>query len=205
MPYAGSDHADGRLLFAQGGRRDATSGGAGLEEGSAVPPGESTAESKGEESLALRPQKILIVDDEVDILESLKDLFEVSLDKIEVRTAESGAAALKILESDEIDLVISDYKMPGMNGLEFLHKAREVAPSVPRILATAFPDLDIAVRAINETEIQNFITKPFEPEKAIELVRSVLDRRRAGAMRDRSFARSMEVFRKSRNDTPPKA
>lgn len=141
----------------------------------------------------------------MDILESLKDLFEVSLDKIEVRTAESGAAALEILESDEIDLVISDYKMPGMNGLELLHKAREVAPNVPRILATAFPDLDIAVRAINETEIQNFITKPFEPEKAIDLVRSVLERRRADTMRDRSFARSMEVFRKSRSEPPPEA
>jgi len=139
----------------------------------------------------------------VDILESLKDLFEASIENLEVRTAESGAEALKILESEPIDLVISDYKMPGMNGLEFLHKAKATAPGVPRILATAFPDLDIAVRAINETKIENFITKPFEPEKAIDVVQGVLERRRAEAMRNRSFARSMEVFRKTRPADPP--
>lgn len=143
------------------------------------------------------------MDDEVDILESLKDLFEASIDHVDVRTAEGGADALKILETENIDLVISDYKMPGMNGLEFLHKAKATAPGVPRILATAFPDLDIAVRAINETKIENFITKPFEPEKAIEVVQGVLQRRRSEAMRNRSFARSMEVFRKSRGETPP--
>ena len=139
----------------------------------------------------------------MDILESLKDLFEASIENLEVRTAESGAEALKILESEPIDLVISDYKMPGMNGLEFLHKAKATAPGVPRILATAFPDLDIAVRAINETKIENFITKPFEPEKAIDVVQGVLERRRAEAMRNRSFARSMEVFRKTRPADPP--
>lgn len=151
----------------------------------------------------MRPQKILIVDDEVDILESLKDLFEASIDNLEVHTAESGADALKIIEREPLDLIMSDYKMPGMNGLEFLHKAKAAAPAVPRILATAFPDLDIAVRAINETKIENFITKPFDPEKAIDVVRNVLQRRRGEEMRNRSFARSMEVFRKARAVEPP--
>lgn len=144
-----------------------------------------------------RPQSILLVDDEQDILESLKDLFEACIDGVSVYCAPSGPEGLRLLEEKPIDLVISDYKMPGMNGLEFLGKAKALAPRVPRVLATAFPDLDIAVRAINEANIQNFVTKPFEPEKVIDVVKGILDRRKAEEQRSQSFARSMEMFRKA--------
>ncbi len=125
------------------------------------------------------PDRVLVVDDEKDILESMKDLLEASLDDAEIETASSGQQALEILAAKDIDLIISDYKMPNMNGLEFLAEAQKRAPGVPRILLTAFPDVGIAVRAINEAGIENFITKPFEPSEAIETVAKILHGRRS--------------------------
>jgi response regulator RpfG family c-di-GMP phosphodiesterase len=93
--------------------------------------------------------------------------------------------------------------MPGMNGLEFLDKARHTAPGVPRILITAFPDLDVAIRAINEAGIENFITKPFEPGQVVEVVRAVLFERRAEELRNQSFARSLDLLRRRMSQPKP--
>jgi DNA-binding NtrC family response regulator len=143
-----------------------------------------------------RAQRILVVDDEEDIRESLKALFETCLEEVEVVTAASGADGLDVLEKETIDLVITDYKMPGMNGLEFLSHAAKTGPTVPRILVTAFPDLEIAIRAINDANVENFFTKPFEAEKVLEVVRSLLQEQRAAELRSRSFARSMDLIRR---------
>lgn len=149
-----------------------------------------------------RAQTILIVDDEVDILESLKQLFEVSLKDVNVATAEGGAGALAIIKSQPVDLIVTDYKMPGMNGLEFLSEARKLVPKVPRILVTAFPDLELAIKAVNDAKIENFFTKPVEPSKVIEIVRNVLAERRAQEMRDQSFARSLDALRRQLDKKP---
>jgi two-component system, probable response regulator PhcQ len=125
-----------------------------------------------------RKQAILIVDDEPDILESLCDLFEAALDGVECRTASSGQAALDLLQKGGIDLILSDYKMPGMNGLQVLERARQMAPDVPRMIMTAFPDLDVAIEAINEARIETFFTKPLDPDKVVKGVASVLEHRK---------------------------
>jgi len=150
-----------------------------------------------EPGAALRRQTILLVDDEEDIRESLKALFETCLEGVDVKTAPSGQAALDTLDQSVIDVIITDYKMPGMNGLEFLSRAQKKAPSVPRILVTAFPDLEIAIRAINEANIENFFTKPFEPDQVLNVVRTLLHEQRVQEMRNRSFARSLEVVRRN--------
>ena len=141
-------------------------------------------------------QIVLVVDDEPDILQSLQTLLELALPSVEVLTAESGPKALEKLQQHPVDLIISDFKMPGMTGLEFLDKAKAAAPGTPRILMTAFPDLDVAMRAINEAEIQNFITKPLDPEHVTEIIKKALGDRRSKVLRDRSFARSFEALRK---------
>jgi DNA-binding NtrC family response regulator len=147
------------------------------------------------------PGTILIVDDELDILHSLKSLFEFSIKGVKVETAESGDAALAILGEKRIDLILSDFKMPGMNGLEFLEKAATIAPGVPRILITAFPDVDIAIKAINEANIENFITKPFDPQRVTDVAEKVLKDRRAKAMRDQNMARSFDVLRRKKKQS----
>lgn len=143
-----------------------------------------------------RRQTVLVVDDEPDIRDSLRMLLEVSLEDVDVITAASGAAALDVLTARPVDLIVTDYKMPGMNGLEFLQRALKVAPKTPRILVTAFPDLDIAIRAINEAGIENFFTKPFEPDQVAAVVRDLLREQRTQALRDLGFARSIDTLRK---------
>lgn len=143
-----------------------------------------------------RRQTILIVDDEEDIRDSLKALLESSVEGADVVVAAHGQEALATLRSTQIDLVISDYKMPGMNGLELLGAIGRAAPHTPRILVTAFPDLEIAIRAINEAGIENFFTKPFDPDQVVNVVRALLFEQRAQELRTRSFARSLDTLRR---------
>jgi len=147
-----------------------------------------------------RKRVILLVDDEPDILESLQELIEVSLEDVDVVSVESGEEALKVLDERTVDLIVSDYKMPGMNGLEFLTEARERLPRVPRIVMTAFPDLDIAIRAINEANIENFFTKPLDPDEILDVVSATLKSRAAEAQRQQAFARAMDLARKAKKD-----
>lgn len=137
--------------------------------------------------------RILIVDDEPDILESLRDLFDAEMDDVDVDTAESGQAALDAMATTAYDLVISDYKMPGMDGLEFLSRVRKQAPQVPRVLMTAFPDLTIAIDAINEASVENFFVKPLEPDEIIGQIRSMLSARDKESQRNQAFARAMQM------------
>lgn len=92
---------------------------------------------------------ILFVDDERQLLSILASKLKEELGSIEVVTASNGTEALERLEQLEIDCVVSDYKMPGMNGLEILKKARERDPDLPFILFTSKGSEDIATEAIN--------------------------------------------------------
>jgi len=108
--------------------------------------------------------KILCVDDEKNVLRSLKRLFID--DDYEIFTASDGETGLEILsEEPDIQLIISDYRMPGMDGVEFLRKAFELNPATIRIVLSGYADTASVVAAINEGQIYKFIPKPWNDDE----------------------------------------
>jgi putative two-component system response regulator len=105
---------------------------------------------------------VLVVDDEEDIVDSLYRAFRKDY---RVVTATSGEAAVELLNSQSVDLVISDQRMPGMTGDEVLRVARTVQPEAVRILLTGYSDLESLVKCVNEAGIYKYLTKPWEPEQ----------------------------------------
>lgn len=145
-----------------------------------------------------RPKsRVLIVDDEADILDGLRDFLQAKL-PVEVVTVPNGQAGLDELRRQPIDLILSDYKMPGMNGLEFLAEAQRVRPVAARIMMTAFADLDLALQALNEARILHFFTKPIEPDQLLEVVGAILRALEATRQRDAALSRSLDVMRRRR-------
>ena len=107
---------------------------------------------------------ILIVDDEENNLQLLKRTFRGSYN---ILTAHNGLEALEVVKQfgDKISLIVSDQKMPVMEGTEFLKKVRETNPQIIKILLTGHVDTDIIVAAINDCDLFQYILKPFEPEE----------------------------------------
>lgn len=117
---------------------------------------------------------ILLVDDEPEILRSLKKLMTQSLAGTQILTATSGRAGLEILERERVDLIMCDFKMPGMDGIEFLVQARRLRPAVPRIMFTAFADNDLAHRAVSEAIVSAFFPKSFGPTQMIDEIEALM-------------------------------
>jgi serine/threonine-protein kinase len=111
---------------------------------------------------------VLCVDDEPAILRSLQWLLQREFDVV---TAESGAEALPLLENHDFDVIISDQRMPGMTGSEFLREARRLAPRALRILLTGYSDLQAILRSVNDGEVYRFINKPWNVSELPRVVR----------------------------------
>jgi response regulator RpfG family c-di-GMP phosphodiesterase len=118
---------------------------------------------------------LLCVDDEPNILSALRRLFRAKGYK--VLTAESGAAGLALLAQEPVDLVISDMRMPEMDGAQFLEQVRSDWPQVVRLLLTGYSDIASVMAAINRGEIYRYITKPWDDNDILLLVRHALERR----------------------------
>ena len=121
------------------------------------------------------PLTILFVDDEPNILSSLRRLFRPR--GYRVLIAEGGAAGLRVLESESVDLVISDMRMPEMDGAQFLAQVRQRWPDVIRLLLTGYSDIQSILDAINCGEIYRYITKPWDDNDIILVVKHALERR----------------------------
>jgi DNA-binding NtrC family response regulator len=94
------------------------------------------------------PQRILVVDDELDMLMLLRMMIEDSTD-YEVETTNNPSEALKILTEKDIDLVISDLKMPGMDGMELFDEVKDIKPDIPVIIITAYGSLEMLTLSPN--------------------------------------------------------
>jgi DNA-binding NtrC family response regulator len=116
---------------------------------------------------------LLIVDDEQGIRQLLTLVFERA--GHHVRVAEGGRRALELLRTDNVDLIISDVKMPDMNGIELLRAAREVVPDVAVVMMTAFATVDTAREAF-KLGADDFIQKPFDVEELKLIVAKALEK-----------------------------
>lgn len=124
---------------------------------------------------ASTPAKILCVDDEPNILSALKRLFRAH--GYQVVTAESGAEGLEILNTESVDLIISDMRMPEMDGAKFLELARASWPERIRILLTGYSEIQSIVSAINRGEIHRYIPKPWDENDILLIVKQALERK----------------------------
>jgi serine phosphatase RsbU (regulator of sigma subunit) len=116
---------------------------------------------------------ILIVDDEEMVLSSLRGLFTLQT-SYEVLEVEDPRKALDDLSRTRVDLVISDFLMPQMNGIEFLQEARKLQPEAIRVLLTGYADKENAIKAINEVGLYHYLEKPWDNEALLSIVRNGL-------------------------------
>jgi len=120
---------------------------------------------------------IIIVDDEEMILTSLGSLLSLETTH-NVKTFTSAVEALEYIKTNDIDIVISDYLMPEIDGITFLAKVREIRPDVPRIILTGYADKENAIKAINEVGLFQYIEKPWDNDDLLIIIRNGLDRQK---------------------------
>lgn len=124
--------------------------------------------------------RVLLVDDDEAMRAKAAAFGEAPY---EVTAAASADEALRILEREDVHVVVSDEWMPGMRGVELLAQVAQEYPNVVRILLTGDPQLDAAVRAINEGEIFRFLTKPVTLEQLDAVIREALIRQSQGRLK----------------------
>ncbi len=132
------------------------------------------------------PFAVLVVDDEPNIVSALRRMLRAN--GYQVQTAPGGAEALKLLEQTAVDLIISDMRMPEMNGAEFLRRSRERVPEAVRILLTGYADIGSTIAAVNEGEIFRYVSKPWNDEALLGTLRDGLARKQLERERDRLLA-----------------
>ena len=131
---------------------------------------------------------LLAVDDDVSVLEAVvQDLRRQYGSEYRIMRAASGQAALDTLaqvkaREEPVALILSDQRMPGMTGVDFLERALEIYPETRRVLLTAYADTEAAIRAINSARIHYYLNKPWDPpeEKLYPVLNDLLEDWKAG-------------------------
>ena len=116
---------------------------------------------------------ILVVDDEELFIEYIQSV--LSGKNYNVITASSGQEGLEILKKQSVNMVISEYKIPLMNGLEFLEKVRIIYPDILTIMVTDQPDIKLAIKAINEVGVYKFLLKPWDDIEFKNAIKKTLE------------------------------
>jgi len=116
---------------------------------------------------------LLIVDDQKEILNSLKRIFQR---EYEVHTALNGKLALEIMENHSISVILSDQRMPEMDGVTFLKEALKIQPDTIRIMITGYADIEASIKAVNDAKIYQYVSKPFEPDDLKLVVKNAIEK-----------------------------
>ncbi len=138
----------------------------------------SSLEFRVDDGLDYRDYPILLVDDEVENLQAFMLNFR---GQFTVETAESGDSALQKLREREFAVIISDYRMPGMTGVELLERTVASNPHLIRIILTGYTDNESLISAINQGRIYHYITKPWRPEQIDIMLKRAIERFALGA------------------------
>ncbi len=116
---------------------------------------------------------ILVVDDELLIRDLLYDFF--SGQGWQITVAENGAKALEVLRAKKVDLVLTDLRMPEMDGMDLTSRVRESYPEMPVVIMTGYPSVESAVAALR-SRVADYVTKPFNINELYKTVESHLDK-----------------------------
>ncbi|HEY4196495.1 MAG TPA: response regulator [Mucilaginibacter sp.] len=115
---------------------------------------------------------VLYIDDEINNLNSFKASFRRDF---EIYTAQSAREGRKILDSNEIGVIITDQRMPGMTGIEFLESILSVYPDTIRILLTGFSDMNAVMDAINRGQVYKYLVKPWQNDELKLYIQNALE------------------------------
>ncbi|MFO0566866.1 MAG: sigma 54-interacting transcriptional regulator [Polyangiaceae bacterium] len=125
------------------------------------------------------PSGVLVVDDEPGMLEVCADTFRKALSEVQVVTSVSGARAVELLKAEHFDLLVTDIRMPDVDGVQILRELKQHAPATAAIVLTAYPMVDTAVASM-KLGAADYITKPFRPNDLLALARHLLEASRLG-------------------------
>ncbi len=154
-----------------------------------IPSSSNAAHQQGSDSavktneIEQEQDSLLFVDDEKNILSSLRRLFRPL--GYQIYVASSGQEGLDILKQHPVDLVISDMRMPEMDGAQFLEQVSQLYPDTVRILLTGFADINSTIDAINKGKIYRYLSKPWEDTEITLTVRQALETKQLEREKDR--------------------
>jgi DNA-binding NtrC family response regulator len=129
---------------------------------------------------------LLVIDDEPDVCDSVHDLLRREFRVLKANGAQEG---LRLMQEEEVHIIMTDQRMPTITGVELLEKVKARKPQAVRMLFTGYSDLDSIIAAINQGHIFQFLKKPWQPEELQEAVRA------AAAEYDRLVADAEEADR----------
>lgn len=139
---------------------------------------------------------VLLVDDEPDVRRHLSRVLRLAVPTLRILEAANGEEGLELLSRNDVDLIVSDQRMPIMDGITFLTLAAKSAPLVPKILLTGYADVELAIRAVNDGHVSLFLQKPASNETIAREALKLLEARHQAAQKLRAFARTIEMSRK---------
>lgn len=125
---------------------------------------------------SLNRETIVIVDDEEMVLTSLNSFLSLET-QYAVKTFLSAKDALRYIKNHNVDLVVSDYLMPDIDGITFLSEVKKIKPEIPRIILTGYADKENAIKAINDVGLFQYIEKPWDNDDLLIIFRNGLEKK----------------------------